>query len=131
MQSKDIRKQQTALLQFERILPMQAETLKAGGRVNRLSVAGGLASVVGASLVASYKLGSLEPIAYASKGVVTYVANVAQDDKLLVSMAEAATKAHAAIEQMAVEGGLRLLQAGGGTHKEAPPSVVVKSILGL
>ena len=129
MNSKDIRKEQIALLRFESILPEQAKKLVAGGKVNRLSIAGGLASVVGASFVASYKLGSVEPIAHAADAVVTYAANVAQGDKLLVSVANTISDGHAAIEQIAVEGGLRLLQAGGGTGKP-DAAVVVKSILG-
>lgn len=131
MQSKDIRKEQIALLQFERTLPEQAETLKAGGRVNRVAVAGGLVSVMGAAFGASYKLGSVEPIAQASNAVVAYAANIAEGDKLLVSVANAISDGHAVVEQLAVDGGLRLLQAGGGTHKDFTAAMVVKSILGL
>lgn len=130
MKRNDIRKEQIALLQFEKTLPQQAETLKDGGRVNRFSLAGGLASVVGLSFVAAYKLGSVEPIAHASNAVVAYAANITQSDKLLVSVAEAITSGHAAVEQMAVESGLRLLQAGGGTGKNASETVV-RSILNL
>ncbi len=131
MKSKDIRKEQIALLKFERVLPEQAKKLANGGRVSRLSVAGGLASVVGASFVASYKLGSVEPIAHAANGVVAYAGNVMQGDKLLVSVANAISDGHAAVEQLAVGGGLRLLEAGGGTHKDVSAAMVVKSILGL
>lgn len=130
MNSKDIRKEQIALLRFERVLPEQAKQLVAGGKVNRVSIACGLASVVGASFVASYKLGSVEPIAHAANAVVTYAANVAQGDKLLMSMANIISDGHAAVERVAVEGGLRLLEAGGGTGKPDAASVV-KSILGV
>lgn len=131
MKRKDIRKEQIALLHFEKTLPLQAEALKEGGRVNRLSLAGGLASVMGVSMVAAYKLGSLEPIAHASNAVVAYAANITQSDKLLVGVAEAISSGHAAVEQMAVESGLRLFEVGGGTGGKAAANVVVKSILGL
>lgn len=132
MKRKDIRKEQIALLKFEKTLPQQAETLKAGDGVNRLSLAGGLAGVVGVSIVAAYKLGSVEPIAQASNAVVAYAANVTQGEQLLISVAEAISKGHAVIEEMAVESGLRLLEVGGGTGgKEAVSEVVMRSILGL
>ena len=100
----DVRKEQLVLLRFEKQIAGLAATLAAG------------------ALVAKSVDGKLQA-SDASAAVV----NV---QSALMHLAQVTADAHAVLNAKALEVGVNLLQASGGTPKEDPPRVVA-SILGL
>jgi hypothetical protein len=101
--SKELRKEQLALLRFEKQLAA-------------------LAGVVAA--------GSATAASAATK--VDAAASAEGYDKIrqaLVHLAEVTTEVHAAMNAKAIEAGLRIMEAAGGTPK-TPPLEIVRSILG-
>lgn len=102
--AKDVRKEQVALLRFEKQLAGLAATLAAGA---------------GVAKAADGKLNATE-------GVEAY----AEMQAALVHLAEVTGKAHDAMNAKAIEVGATILNAGGGTPKK-PPAEVIASILGI
>lgn len=103
---KDLRKEQLALLRFEKQIAGLAVTLAAGAAIAK-GVDGKL---------------------HASNGGEAY----AEIQAALVNLAEVTSKAHDAVNVKAMEMGARLLEAaGGGLPKPPPPDGAVRSILGL
>ena len=101
---KDIRKEQLALLRFEKQLVGLAAALAAAG---------------GAAKAADQKLGATDGgEAFASL------------QNTLMLLAETTGRAHDALNARALETGVKLLQASGGVPKKDPPQAVA-SILGL
>ena len=100
---KDLRKEQVALLRFEKQIVGLAATLAAGGAVAK---------------AADGKL-------HASEGIESY----AEIQSALMHLAEVTGKAHEVMNAKAVETGATLLKAG-GLPKE-PPAQVIASVLGL
>lgn len=101
----DIRKEQLVLLRFEKQIAGLAATLAAAG--------------ASAAQAADEKLA--EPVASAA---------LLDLQTALMQLAQATADAHAVLNAKALEAGVVLLQASGGTPKKDPPSVVA-SILGL
>jgi hypothetical protein len=101
----DIRKEQAFLLRFEKQIAGLAATLATAGAT--------------AATAADQKLA--EPAASAG---------FADLQNALMHLAQVTADVHASLNAKALEAGLTLLQASGGTPKEDPPRVVA-SILGL
>ncbi len=102
--TKDLRKEQLALLRFEKQIAGLAVSLAALG---------------GAAKAADGKL-------HATQAQQAYV----ELEAALVHLAQVTGQAHEAMNAKAVETGAKLLQAVGGIPKSEPPAVVA-SILGL
>ena len=102
MAGKDLRKEQVELLRLEK------DIKKIATKVAALTTAGGVASL---------------GLAHAEVDALK---------TSIVDVAEKTSKLHAQAEQIALEQGVRIMQAGGGS-KSDPPAVVeiFKSILGL
>ena len=101
---KDIRKEQLALLNVEKKI---------------VGVAGALSVAAVAAKTADGKL-------HASEATQA----LADMQNALVHLAEVTSKAHEALNAQAVDAGLRVLEATGGTPKRSL-SAVVESIIGL
>ena len=101
---KDIRKEQLVLLRFEKQLAALAASCAAGA---------------GAAQAADLKLAS--PEASAALGQV---------QNAILHLAEVTGAAHAALNSSALEAGVRILKATGGTPKESAAQVVT-SIFGI
>ena len=102
---KDLRKEQLALLRFEKQIAGLAATLAAG------------------AVVAKGVDGKL----HASEGAEAY----AEIQGAVVNLAEVTGKAHDALNAKAMETGAKLLEAAGGGLPKFQPLGAVKSILGL
>ncbi len=100
----DIRKEQLALLRFEKRL---------------VALATSLAAVGGAAKAADAKLG-------VTSGADAFVSL----QNTLMTLAQATGEAHAAINAKAAEAGARMLTASGGIPK-SEPETLVRSILGI
>ena len=132
MRTKDLRKEQIALLRFEKELTQKAKDLAAGRKITPAAFAAGLASLTWAGNAAAEKLGSDAPaqVAVDAKNILAQSGDISGE--VLVSLAEVVSKGHAVVEKMAVDASFLILQASGGPKKD-PPQVVelFKSILGL
>ena len=102
--SKDLRKEQLVLLRFEKQLAALAGVVAAGSAT---------AASAAAKLDADAPAGAYDQIRQA-----------------LIQLAEVTTEVHAAMNARAIDAGLRILEASGGTPKD-PPAQVVRSILGI
>ncbi|MEZ5893827.1 MAG: hypothetical protein R3C58_11890 [Parvularculaceae bacterium] len=127
MKSKDLRKEQIALLRFEKALANAAQEKAAGKPLNKGPVLAGLAATLATATALAEKLGTDAPLRYAAelKSAATMQASA---ESWLMNLAEVAGKAHNAIETLALQGSFVILQATGGTPKE-PPREVVASLL--
>lgn len=101
---RDLRKEQVILLRFEKQIAGLAATLAAAGVVAK-TVDGKLAGDAGSTALTSVQAA-------------------------LVGLAEVTSQAHAALNAQAIDAGVRILNASGGTGKN-PPTEVVRSILGI
>lgn len=102
---KDLRKEQVALLRFEKQIAGLAATLAAG------------------AVVAKGVDGKLS----ASEGSEAF----AEIQTAVVNLADVTAKAHDALNAKAMEAGAKLLEAAGGGLPKFEPAGAVRSILGL
>lgn len=102
--SKDIRKEQLALLRIEKKIAALAAAVAAAG---------------GAAAAADGKLRAEDA-----------TAAMAQAQDLLVQLAEVTSVMHASMAERAIELGARMLQATGGGTPKVEAAMVVKSIFG-
>lgn len=102
--SKDARKEQVVLLRFEKELARLAAFVAAGSAT---------AASAATKIDAQASAGAYDQIRQA-----------------LVHLAEVTGQVHAAMNAQAIEAGVRILEASGGTPKD-PPAEVVRSILGI
>ncbi len=102
---KDLRKEQLALLRFEKQIA-------------------GLAAVLAAGAVAAK---GVDGKLHASQGAQAY----ADIQTALVNLADVTGQAHEALNAKALEAGATILQAAGGGLPKFEPSEAVRSILGL
>ncbi len=102
---KDLRKEQLALLRFEKQIAGLAVVLASGAAVAK----------------------GLDGKLHASYGAEAY----ADIQSALVNLADVTGKAHEALNAKAMEAGATLLQAAGGGLPKFEPSEAVRSILGL
>ena len=127
MSKKDLRREQIALLKFEKSLIAAAKEKSEGKALDKAPVLAGLAAVTAAAASVADKLGDATPLQYAN--AVERAALSANDgDVWLANLAEAVTTGHNVIETLAQKGAFIIFQAGGGTPKE-PPAEVVASLL--
>lgn len=123
MKSKDLRKEQIALLRFEKSLADAARATAAGKALDKAPVLAGLAAVAATATTLADKLGVAAPLQFAAEAERA-AASEASAGTWLMNLAEVAGKAHNAIEALALQGSFIILQAGGGTPKPPPPEVV-------
>ncbi len=127
MESKDLRREQLALLRFEKTLIGAAQEKAAGKLLNKAGVLASLTAVTAAAASVAEKLGDATPLQYAAEMErAAFAANDA--NAWLTDLAGIVSRGHSAIEALAQKGAFEILQAGGGTPKQ-PPSEVVASLL--
>jgi hypothetical protein len=127
MSKKDLRREQIALLKFEKSLIAAAKDKAEGKALDKAPVLAGLAAVTAAAASVADKLGDATPMQYAN--AVERAALSANDGNVwLANLAEAVSTGHNVIEMLAQKGAFIIFQASGGTPKE-PPSEVVASLL--
>lgn len=134
MSTQDLRKEQIALLRFEKELTEKAKDLAAGRKITPAAFAAGLASLTWAGNAAAEKLGSDAPaqVAVSAKNIINDCGNVTAET--LVSLAEVVQKGHEVVEKMAVDASFNILQVGGGTgegDKGKPVEMVLSAIIGM
>lgn len=128
MKNKDLRSEQIALLRFEKSLTKAAEAKASGKPLDKAPLIAGVAAVTAAAASVADKMGDASLMQYAAE--VESAAYAANDGNAwLMNLAEAVSKGHNAIEALAQKGAFVILQAGGGTPKEDPPSVIASLLL--
>lgn len=127
MKSKDLRKEQIALLRFEKALANAAREKGAGKPLDKAPVLAGLAATLATVPALAEKLGSEVPLQVAEE-LRNAAAMQASGETWLMNLAEVAGKAHNAIEALALKGAFVILQAN-GTPKEEPPEVVASLLM--
>lgn len=128
MKNKDLRSEQIKLLRFEKMLIAAAKDKASGKPLNKAPVLAGVAAVTAAAASVADKMGDASLMQYASD--VENAAFASNDGGAwLISLAEAVSKGHNAIEALAQKGAFVILQAGGGTPKEDPPSVIASLLM--
>ena len=101
---KDIRREQLELLKFEKELAALAATFVGGA---------GIAAATSSKIGDDVSLTVYEDVRVA-----------------LIQLAEATSRAHAAVEEVALKAGANYLQATGGLPKQNPAAEIVRSLLG-
>ncbi len=128
MKNKDLRSEQIALLRFEKSLKSAAEAKASGKPLDKAPLIAGVAAVTAAAASVADKMGDASLMQYAAE--VESAAFATNDGNAwLMNLAEAVSKGHNAIEALAQKGAFVILQAGGGTPKEDPPSVIASLLL--
>ncbi len=127
MTNKDLRREQLALLRFEKSMKKAATDKAAGKPLDKAPLIAGVAAVTAAAASVADKMGDASLMQYAD--AVESAAYAANDGNAwLMNLAEAVSKGHNAIEMLAQQGAFIILQAGGGTPKP-PQAEVIASVL--
>lgn len=128
MSNKDLRKEQLALLRFEKSLIAAAKDKASGKALDKAPVLAGLAAVSVAAASVADKLGDATPMQFAAEMERASLA-ASDANAWLTELAVIVSKGHSVIEALAQQGAFVIFQASGGTPKGEPPSEVVASLL--
>ncbi len=126
MLDKSLIDEQKRLLVAENTLKNQAKRIASGRGVSPAIVNGAVAAAIAAGTAAAIKLGDATPFAYAEK--LAEANRSLEGKELIVALADIMSAGHAAIEQLAVNGGFLIAEASGGTPKELVSEVVRLSL---